>query len=593
MFIIAGGTWDFQNKKQPGIYINFKSSPTSLAAVGERGVVAIAKELNWGDTGDIIEVSSISEVYTKLGYPITSTNMQFAQQIFRGSNRNTGASSILVGRLASSGGVKAAGTVGNLTGTAKWEGTRGNDISYIVTPDIDTAIDPVPTVGTLTVNLVDAQTPATLVSGTLQLETNPGSGWVDYTGSPFTITNGALTVNDLPAGDYRVAIATVESGYDDATAQFNPATFTIVENVGTQSVTINGTVAQTGNSGVTPTDPGNVIPTPSDTQYAVYQVETVVDGIVQSTQRVGRYLSSTDYTPATVEDLTNNDWLDWSGTGLLESTAGTNLIGGVDGTVTNAAYADFLTKLEPLTFTVLCYDGDDTTIKSTYATFVQRLGYEEGRYAQMVTSNYHTADEIMVISVDNGFILADGTELTMEQATWWVSGVEASASVAQSLTYAAHPDATQAFPRLTSAELDNSIDQGSLVFIEEFGATKIMSDINTFTSFQPEKGEIFARNRTVRVLFSIANDIYRLFAQYYIGVVDNTPTGRNLFRAEVISYMVQLQGQGAIQNFTADDVEVLPGNSVTAIVINVAVQVVAEVEKVYMTVTVTAEETVQ
>lgn len=112
---MAGGTWEFQNKKQPGIYINFKSSPTTLASVGERGTVAIAREMNWGDTGDIIEITSIADVYNKLGYDINSTEMQFAQQMFRGSNRSGGANKILVGRLATSGGVKATGTAGNLT----------------------------------------------------------------------------------------------------------------------------------------------------------------------------------------------------------------------------------------------------------------------------------------------------------------------------------------------------------------------------------------------------------------------------------------------------------------------------------------------
>lgn len=588
---MAGGTWEFQNKKQPGIYINFKSSPTSLAVVGERGTVAIARQLNWGDTDDIIQIDSINDVYTKLGYDITNEQMRFAQQMFRGSNRNTGAARLLVYRLPASGTTSATATVGNLTATAKYAGTRGNDVSIVITPDLDTAIDPTETVGTVTLNLVDAQTPATLVSGTVTFETNTGSGWSAYTGSPFTVTNGALTISDLPAADYRFAIATVESGYDDSTALFNPAQFTIVENVGTQSVVVNATVAQTGETSVQPTDPGNVTPTPGDVVYAVYQVETIIDDIIQNTQRIGTFLSETDYVLADVSDLVDNDWVMFSGSGGLEATAGTTLVGGSDGTISAAGYSQFLTVLEPYSFTVLCYDGDDATVKAAMTTFCQRLGYENGRYSQFVTSDYHTADEIMVMSVENGYELNDGTTLTKEEATWWVAGVEASASVAQSLTYAAHPDATRAVPALSSVELDTTIDQGSMAFIEEFGLTKIMTDINTFTSFQPEKGRIFRKNRTVRVLFQIANDIYELFARYYIGVVNNDAAGRNLFKAEIISYMVQLQGQGAIQNFSADDIEVLPGLEADAIVINVAVQVTDSVEKVYMTVTVTAEET--
>ena len=45
---MAGGTWMSQNKVQPGVYINTKSSGNLSASVGEKGVVAIAEPLSWG-----------------------------------------------------------------------------------------------------------------------------------------------------------------------------------------------------------------------------------------------------------------------------------------------------------------------------------------------------------------------------------------------------------------------------------------------------------------------------------------------------------------------------------------------------------------
>ena len=50
--------------------------------------------------------------------------------------------------------------------------------------------------------------------------------------------------------------------------------------------------------------------------------------------------------------------------------------------------------------------------------------------------------------------------------------------------------------------------------------------------------------------------------------------------------MVNLQGEQAIQNFSSDDVEVLPGNDIDSIIVNLAIQAVDSVEKIYMTVTV-------
>lgn len=475
---MAGGTWDFQNKIQPGIYINFKGSPTTLVTVGTRGVVAIPKSMEWGDPDEIIEINATNEVLTKLGYDITSPEMLWVREIFRGSNRTSGAASILVGRLGTTAGVKATASLTPLTVTAKYVGTRGNDITMVVAPDLDTE---------------------------------------------YTISDGE--------------------------------------------------------------EPPN-----TTTHYAVYRVETIVDNVIRDSQTIGSFTSETEYVQADVSELIDNDWVTFSGTGEPVANAGTALAGGDSGTLTASAYADFLDKIEPFTFNVLIYDGIDPTTKTAFATFITRMGYNEGKYAILVVSNYHTADEILVVSVDNGFVLNDDTVIAPEQATWWVGGVQAAATVAQSLTYASHPDAIRAEPRMTSAELDTAIKQGSLVFIEEFGLTKILTDINTFTSYTPEKGTVFSKNRTIRVLTSIANDIYAVFAQYYLGVVDNTPEGRNLFKAEIISYMIQLQGVGAIQNFDADDVIVTPGLDVDAIRVDVAVQVVNAVEKVYMTVTVTAEE---
>ena len=43
---------------------------------------------------------------------------------------------------------------------------------------------------------------------------------------------------------------------------------------------------------------------------------------------------------------------------------------------------------------------------------------------------------------------------------------------------------------------------------------------------------------------------------------------------------------GGIQNFEPDDVKVLPGNEIDAVIVNVAIQPVDSIEKIYMTVNV-------
>lgn len=63
---------------------------------------------------------------------------------------------------------------------------------------------------------------------------------------------------------------------------------------------------------------------------AKFDVKTLLDGAVVDTQVV-----------ANIAGLKANDWVVWSGTGALTASAGAPLIGGANGTVTNADHTAF------------------------------------------------------------------------------------------------------------------------------------------------------------------------------------------------------------------------------------------------------------
>ena len=58
--------------------------------------------------------------------------------MMKGSDTTAGPSRILLYRPAGTGGAKAKAEIGDLTVTARYEGTRGNDIAVIVQEDPDT-----------------------------------------------------------------------------------------------------------------------------------------------------------------------------------------------------------------------------------------------------------------------------------------------------------------------------------------------------------------------------------------------------------------------------------------------------------------------
>ena len=55
---LGGGTYTSQNKILPGAYINFISLAAASATLSDRGIAAMAFELDWGVDGSVFEVTS-------------------------------------------------------------------------------------------------------------------------------------------------------------------------------------------------------------------------------------------------------------------------------------------------------------------------------------------------------------------------------------------------------------------------------------------------------------------------------------------------------------------------------------------------------
>ena len=177
----------------------------------------------------------------------------------------------------------------------------------------------------------------------------------------------------------------------------------------------------------------------------------------------------------------------------------------------------------------------------------------------------------------------------------FVAGLTAGAEVNESNTYKMIEDAVRVIYPEGVAPYDNEeiiklLNQGQFILsTRQDGAIVVEKDINTLHYPYPSKdvNYTFSKNRVIRTLDEINNAIKQLFENTYIGKVDNEEDGRNLFKADVISYLNLLQSIKCIQNFDSTiDIEVLPGNDIDAVVCNLWVQPVDSMEKLYMTVNV-------
>lgn len=441
---MPGGTWTSQNKVRPGVYIRFTSSQGLGLTVSDRGTVAICEPMSWGPVGVVQTVDAGANTTPFCGYDITSPNARFLQQIFLGTNRTAGANTVLLYRPTATSSAQATATTGNLTATALYPGVRGNDITVVITEE------------------VDAET---------------------------------------------------------------------------------------------------------------FTVDTVVDGVVVDEQTG----------IANVSDLTPNSWVTWSGEGAVAATTGTALTGGADGTVEAAAYSTFLTAIEPYKFDILIYDGTDPTVQAAMVAFIKRMNDDNGQYCQLVAANLTTPDTRYVINVMSPVTLSDGTELTMQQVTWWMGGASAGAMYNQSLTNATYPNAVST-TMLTNSQVIAALNGGQLILTGDNGRVYIEQDINSLTTYTTDITEVYRYNRTIRLANTIANDLYQQFSENYIGVVNNNELGRSMFQSAIVGYLLDIQNNQGIQNFEASDVTVEPGEAINAIVVNLSIQPVGSVEKIYITI---------
>ena len=313
----------------------------------------------------------------------------------------------------------------------------------------------------------------------------------------------------------------------------------------------------------------------------LFDISTFVNGSLKDKQTV-----------ATIAELEANDYVVFSGTGAITANAGTSLTGGTNGTAVAKAtyYPLYLALLETAKFqTMACPDLEDadTTIKANVVTFIKGQRNDQGRYVQGVIANYVTADTEGIISVKNGLVV-NGVNITKEESTSVVAALTAGANVNESNTNKVISGATDIIGKYTNAQIISALEGGEFLFTSNSrGEIKVEKDINSLHTFTSEKNYEFSKNRVLRVLDQFGTDIQDIWEQSYMGKVDNTPEGRDLFKADVLAYGKELYRIGALRaELTADDVEILEGNDIDAVIVNAWLSPADAMERLYFTVNV-------
>lgn len=126
---LGGGMWTSQNKLLPGAYINVISAKRAEAATSDRGVAATAYEADWGVSNKVIEVTSDEferDALILFGYNYEDDKLKNLRELFKHARK------AYLYRLDKDG-VKASNTYA----TAKYTGTRGNNLTIKISANVD------------------------------------------------------------------------------------------------------------------------------------------------------------------------------------------------------------------------------------------------------------------------------------------------------------------------------------------------------------------------------------------------------------------------------------------------------------------------
>lgn len=334
---------------------------------------------------------------------------------------------------------------------------------------------------------------------------------------------------------------------------------------------------------------------PSDltriTVSTIFGTEIVDQQVIRTTTANG--LKSNEYIDVEFTTDTVPGVEDKPSTNKLEKLSSTTTYDLTGGTTKSVEVTDLLSDaIETKEFNVATAAGfePDNNIHQLLATAIQRLRDEEGYKVRAVVPVYeggYNYDHEGVSVVSNGVTLEDGTQVDTSTAAGFFAGLSSAADLSTSLTYAEYPGAVSTYPSLNNEQTIKALENGWIVFTAKRGGRVVIEqDINSLSTFSDLKPKSFSKNRVIRTLDDIATDSENVFETMFIGKINNDATGRDLFKANRVSYMKKLQDANIIADFQSENISVEAGNDKDSIVVNLAVTPVDSMEKLYMTITV-------
>lgn len=222
----------------------------------------------------------------------------------------------------------------------------------------------------------------------------------------------------------------------------------------------------------------------------------------------------------------------------IAETGQTQFPTGTNPTVTNEAYSNAFTLLEPYMFNALCIDTENIAVHTLLSAFMERI-YKGGNIlpfaviAEPTSIPFETRlahakayNSYNVIYVGGGMIDISGNKIEGYKAAARVAGMTASTASNQSLTHKVVTGMTDIMEMLTNAQYEQTIDAGMLTFsLSSAGNVWIESAITTLNVPQGEDDEGWKKIKRTKIRKELMNRA-SVTVEPLIGNVNNDTDGR-------------------------------------------------------------------
>ena len=297
---------------------------------------------------------------------------------------------------------------------------------------------------------------------------------------------------------------------------------------------------------------------------------------------------------STAEEIEDNMYVAFTGTGELSEQSASALEGGANGTV--GGWTEAVEEvIGGLNYDVVVMTSPDKIVD--FEKFLKRE-HDAGRYRTGVAVGTYSSDSDDgnfegLVKIDKAQYPAlarypNGTEhsLTAGEVAHWAAGLYAGTSINRGNTYAVVPYVVELEKAYNDEETIARLNKGFfLLTYRRDGAVVVEQDINSLHIFSSMRTRAYSKNRTMRTLVYIQEYIADLFETGYIGKVNANEHGRSALSGDIVAFMMRLSDEGAIRNFNiSEDISIRMGAEPDTIIVDLFVQPMDSLEKLYLTI---------